>query len=153
MAATVVFESRLPGSDGAYTDQKVVLLDADTALGWFMLEHDLGRIPDWVRVTKLTYGLVNLDPWDGPATAAGAHLEPAIDIAASLLTDRLVWDVGTGTPGTGRPPEMPAGHDLSTDLWFGAAGDETIPPNGDPGHTGQDAYYLVEVGITHSVSK
>lgn len=150
MAATVVFESRLPGSDGAYTDQKVVLVDHDTVLGWFLLEHDLGRIPDWVRVTKLTYGLVNLDPWDGPAVAAGAHLEPALDIAASLVAGRLVWDAGlTGNP-DGRPDTMPAGHDLSTDLWFGAAGDETRV---DPAYTGQDAYYLVEFGMTHSKVK
>jgi hypothetical protein len=150
MAVAVVFESRLAGSDGAYTDQKVVLVDADEDLDWFFLEHDLGRIPDWVRVTKLTYGLVieAEAEWDGPASAAAAHLEPTLDVVASVAAGRLVWDTGIDDGGaSGRPASV---EDLATGIWFGAAGDVTTV---EPLHTGQDAYYLVEFGITHSVSK
>lgn len=138
MAVNIFAQSRLPGSDGAYTDQVVVEVEDDTQLGWNLVPHDLGRIPDWVRVTRLTYGIPDASPEEG----LPAHLEPAINVAASGVAGRLVWDEGTALPGTGRPGPMPANHDLSTDLWFGAEGN---------GRT--TTKFLLEFGITHSVPK
>ena len=127
-------ESRLPGSDGAYTDQKVIEVEANTALGWFSVLHDLGRIPDWVRITKLTYGVGGKSPSETP----GAFLAPAILLAECISTGRLVWDPGEVGNVEGRPLSI---AELDKELWFGACGDRA------------PSKYLVEFGITHSVPK
>lgn len=128
-------ESRLPGSDGAYTDQKVIEVEPNTPLGWYVIEHDLGRIPDWVRVTKLTYGV----PDASPAQPDFAHLEPAIDLFQSGTGGRLFWDVGEVGNTDGRPTTL---VEPEQRLWFGAEGDRVYPVK-----------FLLEFGITHSTPK
>lgn len=128
MAVTLFSESRVPQSDGAYTDQKIFLVGAPTAPALVALAHDLGRTPDWVRVTQLA----NLDPDTGAPIAVQGYVLPAISDV--LVDGRFVWLVNDGID--------PVDIDPAEELYFAA------------GNEGQgDVMLMVEFGITHSVAK
>lgn len=128
MAVILFSESRLPGSDGAYTDQKIFLVEAGTLAAFVALAHDLGRTPDWVRVTQLA----NLDPDTGAPLAVQGYVLPAVSDV--LVDGRFVWLVNDGVD--------PVDIDTAEELYFAA------------GNAGQnDALLMVEFGITHSAAK
>jgi hypothetical protein len=137
MGLIVYAQSRTPGSDGAYTDQVVIEIEAITLLGWYTIAHDLDRVPDWVRVTCLTFGVLQ----EGPSPTDEAHLEPAIDLFQCGMGGRLFWDLGEVGNTDGRPITV---VDPTQELWFGAE---------HANRTGIPVKYLVEFGITHSGPK
>jgi hypothetical protein len=115
---------------GAYTVLKKIRLDAGEVAQWITVPHHLGRVPNWVRVTKLTKEFTPLSP-----------VFPAAECCPGILpftvegTD-LEWDPGLPAPG----PYPDGVIDLTDALYFGVY-------NSDETH---EAYFLVEFGITHS---
>lgn len=112
-------------STGQNTKLLLMKVPANTALAYILVQHDLGFIPSWARVTPLSQDDT------GTAVLNTGSLEPAIDIAASGATNGLVWL----NPG--------GAQDLTTHMYVAWA-------NADLTY---DAWFLLEVGRTHSRTK
>ena len=125
---TLFSESRLPGSDGSYTDQKIFAVSRGGQPALVKVAHDLGRIPDWVRVERLA----TLDPDTGVPIVAQAYALPLIKDSLGP-TGRFEWQ-HQASPGNV--------VDLTKELFFAAAGDQNL-----------EGLLMVEFGITHSQSK
>ena len=117
---------------GAYTILKKIRVDAGEAAQWIEVEHGLGRVPNWVRVTKLAHDVPPASP-----VFPAAECNPGI-LPFAATGDDLAWDPGEATPTY--PSDV---IDLRESLYFGVINAAV-----------QDAaFFLVEIGVTHSVPK
>lgn len=117
-------------STGVNTVLKIVKIDVNEGKTEIDVPHGLGFVPSWVRVTPLA----NAIDFNGRVTPTvyDAVCQPIIQ--AGLITDHPKWDPGKG----------PVFRDLREVLGFVMQNDaeEAVP-----------AYFLVEIGRTHSVPK
>ena len=91
------------------------------------VDHNLGAIPSWVRLTPLgIYDVVHT------AYVGNFAVAPIVDTAETDSTGELVWE--------DQPIGYAAPIDLTQTLAFGGVFPKTL-----------DYYVLVEIGITHSV--
>lgn len=110
-------------STGQNTVLKLVKIDANTALSYIVVAHNLGFVPSWARVTKLS------QDDQGTSVLNTGSCEPVLDEAASGAAG-LIWeDAGS--------------QDLTKDIILAVE-------NTDLNY---DAWFLLEIGRTHSRSK
>lgn len=93
------------------------------------IEHGLGIVPSWVRVTRTGY-----DDGDENLVLPKPEVVPLVDETATSSDNGIVWDSN---------PSSGAEIDLSQSLYFIVAGDAMSG----------DGQVLVEIGRTHSVPK
>lgn len=117
---------------GAYTILKKIRVDAAEGAQWVEVPHGLHRLPDWARVTQVTFDHTPASP-----VFPAAECDPGILEFAAAGTD-LEWDPGDA--GGQYPSDA---IDLEESLYFGVI-------NQDGQHA---AYFLVEIGVTHSTPK
>ena len=117
---------------GAYTVLKKLRVDPTKQATWIEVHHGLNRVPNWVRVTKCSFDFAPASP-----TFPLGDCCPGILEFGAEGTD-LQWDPGLDAP------QYPSGIiDLTQSLYFGVI-------NADEAHA---AYFLVEIGVTHSTPK
>jgi len=124
------------GADGVHTKQVLVKInpaDPEPENGWVQVTHGLKRIPDWVRVTPLCWGV----PDESPSYADPQRCQPCISTLQSAADGKLVWDEGDTQAG-GPPTQI----DLTDKLWFGMNDEQAVTH-----------WFLVEMGITYSRTK
>ena len=96
-----------------------------------VVEHGLGVVPTWVRVTALRY--YDETP-PGTYVVGTQRVAPLFDRDATEASGELVWEA--------QPPGVADPIDLAQEVFVAASPDKLY-----------DLYYLVEIGITQSASQ
>lgn len=117
-------------STGVNTVLKIVVIPAKTGAVEYDIAHGLGYVPSWARVTPMANAVPGEVRLVTP-TGYAAVCQPIVQ--EGLAGDEPKWDPGAG----------PGFRNLREVLGFVMA---------NPSQT-DNAYFLVEIGRTHSVPK